>query len=531
MRKLFGKSHTWIKVVAGIMPIAMLFCDVSLYGTAAKKPCDEKKAGYVITEEHESEKYFADGNYDGTASDYENKNSYTGIKGEQTKKYGAVNVLDIVSDRRYGYVGYMQQGCEPVLEGDPVDETDYAARGYIMDSMVNNTPGTAYSNKTQSQYYFNGNFGSINLGDKGKIVDREWGYYNGYFKKVEAGKGVYALCGNDSEMEYDGNYVTSVVMKSLYGVSTGSHTTTTGYDYVWVETPDVDEKDGPKTTKEQMNDGENIYVYNYGKYKYKNANLLSKLFYGDDTEALENDGGVKVFVRTPEELKAEPDLVENADIIFMAHGADTSCQAAYKAYTKYNGEGAAATSYSTGSNDISFDQVISVYKRVVLKQNLAIVTSHGLTNLSNDYNIKKLIFMLYYVNEKNGDAFGSGREFFKNYLKSCNDDNPVFARVKASADSADSTYSDIKISDIAYIDESTGEFVVDDTYSTNYIDGPLIGDVSVLDKSSAAWKYSGKRTSGWSGAFKDDWLLGWTGGTGSFWNQLQSGQVDENGNI
>ena len=520
-------------IMAGVLVICTLAIGLSVYTRLSSTDFqygDEAVKGQVSSN-NELEEVLADYTYDGTDSDYENKeNGWKEINGKGLK-YGKLNVLEIVPDTRYGYVGYMSEGTEPIADTD-------TERGYIMDAMVNNVPGSQYD-AYQTQFYFNGSFGAVNLGDAGEIITQVQGKYSGYFLNVGTGKGVYALCDSGTEYNSEG-YVTNVVMMSKFKISGGNYNHGT-YDYVWVETPDVTFDEGPKTTQTQMSnlkEGDAIYVYEYRKCKYQNNNLLGNLIYKTDD--------IRVFTRTASQLKDEPDLVRNVDIIFLSSSQEAACSASYNAYVKMYGEGAAAGTYDD-SNDIPWEQVLTIYDRVVNKENLAIITAHSLANAGAlNRNMQRLIFMLYNIEDNeylakqsNTSAVtGSGRAFFNNMLpnllKTNEKESEVFAKVKDSADSSDDDYTDIRVSDIVYIDEVTGHMKVNGSYSGKYYQGPISDKVNKLDKSEAKWEYNDgadKDLEQWSSALLEDWMQRWANGYGSFWIQVSGWMKNDDGSL
>lgn len=505
MRIFVSKNHIWGNVVAGVLCLAMVVCDASLLGllNGAQEENTE-----VITEEHKMDEYLVDGDYGGNKSDYENMSNWGKVSGA-APKYGIFNILEIVPDTRCGYVGYMEEGCEPVSD-DPL------FRGYILDAMVNNVPGSQYD-AYQNQYYFNSKFGNINTGST-RIVDQEQGTYDGYFLKVASGTGVYAL--NTSGTTYtsaasgkrDDDEVSNVIMVSLYAEGGGAYNSSYPhgtYDYVWVETNYGSNAEKPKTTRHQMNnlaEGDKIYVYNYRKCKYKNNNLMGELLYGDSSV---DPASIKVFTRTPAQLVDEPDLVQNVDMIFLSEDVDTYSTSSFNAYKVYNGDGGSVGKYSS-SNDIPFDQVMTIYDRVVNDEDCALVASHAF-GLSGSLNIHKLIFMLFAVDDKDynkshtGNVAGSGRAFFNNFIPAFKNKAEEIAKV--SNDGGKTYTESVYGSDFVYIGDD-GTYNVSSNYSGAYFNEPDEG---------WKWDISGYVTTGDTDWHKNDfdgkWLLAWASGT------------------
>ena len=497
MKKFVSKNHIWMSIVAGFVCLAMIVCDASIIG---KTVSEGDKDTEIITEEYKIDEYLADGDYGGNKSDYEYKNTWGGVSSGGVPIFGKLNILEIVPDRRCGYVGYMEEGCEPIAD----NKLD---RAYMMDAMVNNSPGSQWNDASQSQYYFNGMFGNINTGST-PIVGREHGNYDGYFLKVESGKGVYALCTGStsyvSSTGKDSDIVKSVVMTSKFAMSPASDSHG-GYDYVWVEVEYSAGAEKPKTTRHDINNmdvGDKIYVENYPKFKYKNSNLFADLFFG---EPIASDD-IKVFTRTPDELAAEPELVENVDMIFLSANVDTACTEALDTYRGVYGSGASTKSYSS-SNDIPFDQVLKIFDRVVVKQNLSIVTSHALWT-SDNYNIQHLIFMLYCIEEKssfnNKSITGSGREFIKNFIPAYYDDMDEITKVSSDGNGYNTS---AKAADFVYISDD-GKFVCSDKYNNYYYNQPQGGYKFDFGQ------YTTNGDTDWHAtSFEDRWLLQWAWGS------------------
>lgn len=503
MKKFVSKNHIWMSIVAGFVCLAMIVCDASIIG---KTVSEGDKDTEIITEEYKIDEYLADGDYGGNKSDYEYKNTWGGVSAGGIPIFGELNILEIVPDKRFGYVGYMEEGLEPIAD-NKID------RAYIMDAIVNNSPGSQHNDATQSQYYFNGMFGEINTGSE-PIIGREHGNYDGYFLKVESGKGVYALCTGStsyvSNTGKDSDIVKSVVMTSRFAMSPASDSHG-GYDYVWVEVEYSAGAEKPTTTRHDINNmdvGGKIYLENYPKFKYKNSNLFSSLFYEDPSLAADS---VRVFTRTPDELAAEPELVKNVDIIFLSADNDTACTSAMKVYKLYNGNGSTEKSYSS-SNDIPFDQVMTIYDRVVNDENLTIVTSHKLGNLSGTLNIRKLIFMLYQIEDReylkgkdSSKVAGSGRSLINNYIPAFVDNAEEIAKI--SEDGGNTYTKSVYASDFVYISDD-GKYVCTDKYSGEPFNKPQEGI-----RWNVQNQYVTTGDNDWHvGSFEDRWLLKWSPG-------------------
>ena len=567
----FSHKDYWMHIIAGILIVCMLFVDASLYlsitsdnlpyankgGNTASVSADD----FVINENHLLDVAMADGEYSGRGSDYVDdstgKHSYSveeEVEGDDL--YGIVNILEIVPDERMGFAGYTVGGCEPLGETDE-------EREWIMDAMANKTTGN--DDYIYQVPYFVDEIESFWSGVAPSLTYKP-GLYTGYFKKVLPGHGMYKL-GN---VTYSGDKVENVIMYSRFKspnevLNNGSE----GYDYVWVES-DKDSsgeytQKSTYTTRAQLEAGEPIYLYDYKKIKYyNNEEFLCQIYpakvqdssgneYNVDGEhgvyntgnryvmLSENTGnmkavslfkkarnsngnrGIKIFTRTPAQLQEEEnkDLIDNVDLIIIAEHGDSEYDDAYKLYNIAN-KGIKTDSfinnknyYEYSNNDLNFEQVMKIYKRVVVEQNVAIVCSHLCLSESSsqgNMNIWKLMFLLYLVNSKTENdvgVSGSGQEFFKDFMETYKSDAPVIARARQTLDSSS---VDLKACDFVKIDESTGNFIANDYYSGWYyekVDGVgWPGDYPFIQFKD----FASRDTSKWPTSIKDDWLLSGKGG-------------------
>lgn len=564
---LFCNNGYLIHIIAGVLIMCILFADAYVYltFTSVNLPYanDESSTnakssdGLLVVEDHPLETVLADGDWDGKGSDYENKTN-GGIKDysqqewvEGNDAYGIINILEIVPDERMGLVGYTIGGCEPL--GDTSEE-----KAWIMDAMANRSAGTEWG--SWHNPYYKDKFSAISTSSDVPAMTYEFGYYTGYFKKVAKGHGFYAI----GDITYSGNRVTNVVMVSKFATNGESHADT--YDYVWVES-DVDSEGAYTqkdiyTTKDQLEAGENIYVYDYKKVKYlNNEEFLTIIYpakvesggvlyqadgqhgaydtddstrsngvYGDGTNkkavelfktAANSNGnkGIKIFTKTPAQMQLDEnkELIDNVDVIIFGSYQDGTYQAAFKAYNDaYDGiksnAGKSVESYSKGSNDISFEQVMKIYKRVVVDKNLAIACSHsnyGMTN-TNIWKLMRLLFTMNTKDKNEAGVSGSGREFYKDFMESYKDDAPYIARARQNL--SDSPV-DLKAYDFVRIDETTGNFVASDYYNEWYyegVDGKYTPDYDFIKFRDI---YSAD-TESWPTSIENDWLLAGKGGVG-----------------
>ncbi len=535
----------------------------------------------------------ADGVFDGRNSDYENeesgKHSYSTtewIEGDDA--FGIVNVLEIVPDERMGFLGYTIGGYEPL--GSTPEE-----RAWVMDAMANNMPGynkngnDAADNKSWWAYpYYINMFSAVSSASDVPAMTYEFGHYTGYFKKVEPNRGFYKV-NTDYPVEYtsDGK-IKNIVMESKFVLNPSNISSqwTEGYDYVWVESEK--DKDGTYiqkniyTTKEQYENGGNIYLYDYKKTKYLNNEEFLTLIYpakvksGETTyeanpngeirgayeignlyrktgvydtnlkaaelfkEAQNSNGnkGIKIFTRTPQQLQsdANKDLIDNVDLIIIGNSGDGTYDAAMDAYrVRYYGTRLKTdaelnvartnrTKYDK-SNDLTFEQVMKIYNRVVVEGDLAIACSHTCAGVGDlEPNLAKLMFMLFYVNKKSADErgiAGSGRDLFKEFMPSNSSNNKVISKVKklignepgdqrSRSDGEFGSVDELTACDIVWIDEKTGTFNIDSSYSAGlYERVPGLYDGG---PDFAVWKYNADSTRVWPSSILTSWFMSGVGG-------------------
>lgn len=566
---LFLKKGYSMNIIAGVMIACLLLVDASLfksldsqYSSGDNENSDIMFSNdeYEIIENHVLDNVLADGKWEGRGSDYEDpseaKHGYKVREEIKDSKYGIVNILEIVPDQRMGFVGYTIGGCEPL--GETSEE-----REWIMDAMANDETGSD-EYLSQNPYF---------IDDIEALVDPdlpaltyERGKYTGYFKKVANGHGMYKLDG----VEYSGDNVSNVVMTSRFK-NNGSPVSQSadGFDYVWIESEKDSEgnytQKGKYTTKAELESGEPIYLYEYKKIKcLNNEEFLSFIYPAevkdsngtiyrvDGKEGIYHTGdncvmisensknkkvvemyknakdskgnrGIKVFTRTPAQLQKEEDLIDNVDLIIIASHVDSEYVDAYDTYNiAYKGivpdsDLRNKGQYTLDTNDLTFEQVMKIYKRVVVKQNVAIACSQlCLTEISNpgEMNIWKLMFMLYLFNSKDNNetgVSGSGRRFIMDFMETYKDSAPTIARVRGDINSNES-FKDIKASDIVCINEETGKFIVKEDYNNWFYE--KIQDIDGPDYVKWRFRSSDISSSGmkWPTSIKDNWLLAWTEG-------------------
>lgn len=270
--------------------------------------------------------------------------------------------------------------------------------------------------------------------------------------------------------------ITDVSMTSKFQGINGN-TKGISFDYVWVED---DSSELPVSTTAEvgkklnkMKVGDRVYLKNYYKAKYLNNELFwTMIFQGDDGKygipgtsgeqplyldkdasgRYENmrqgskyqlapdasgEGTNKDFVdawkagKTIEVIPCSTDSIqwedlEKADLIVFDGASDGAYQQQPKVYnccfdtTGQNWPGSVSS-----IPDISWEQALEIYKRVVVDGDCAICMAGIFVNHYDDSNLKKLFYMLFGVMDEDapddpskGDkTLGSGREFFLDFLE------------------------------------------------------------------------------------------------------------------
>ncbi len=395
------------QMIAMLLIVCMGSADASIYLNHLQSEENIEDGFCVIKEEHELETAMADGHYDGNNSDSESKDSGIVVSSEGKHLF---NILEIVPTEKKGIIGYTIGGCEPFEEakgiksGNDYIVTPQQMRTAYMDALVNPTPGAYTEHQTNADSVLDSNtlagyLKSINA----KMIDSSvtepfsfvMGNYNGYYKKVPNGKGVYALdsrSGNDA------------VMHSRFYYNSGN------FNYIFVYS------DAPST------DPDDINVTNHKRVKYTNNDKFIVDFLGvSDPQTWKEAHVTEVVTRTPANTTLED--IERADIIFINNGDQMDYyKYAVKVKNLMKGENEAnniSDMFSPTIDFDSFEKVIKIYERVVVREDVAIVveklvcpnkTTDGFTT-----NMHKLMCMLFYVN-KGSEQF-AGRDLFTDYLK------------------------------------------------------------------------------------------------------------------
>lgn len=416
MNNIFRKNHFVVNIVAGICCLAMLICDISLFERI--RPDDGKLM--VINERHDMEKFYADGEYKEKDSDSESAQS-----GEIVVNNGRLlfNILEIVPTEKKGIIGYMIGGCEPfptnsiykdnsgayVFSDDSISGATLIAsvetmKAAHLDAMINKVPG---SNDSNSQnVYMNGDIYLV--GDKyaegngnGSTFAYETGKkYDGCYKYVGAGKGVYAKATSTNGSD------DSVVMVSKYYSSNRSNDG--HFDYIFVY-------------GEAATDSKDIAVTNHRRVKVTNRDkFFIDCYPVSDVADWKSNHKISVVTRSPQTLTDKD--IEDADMIFINNGNNMDYfKYALKVQNRILGNSNLEQDNNvtfSSSLDLTFPQVVKIYDRVVAKEDVAFVASKNCINGTNfDTNLRKLMCMLFFVKQGGGD-YGSGRRLFMDYFKS-----------------------------------------------------------------------------------------------------------------
>lgn len=440
----FSQKGIISNIVAGVLVLCMFVVDMGLLGKLETKS--------VQYEEHELEEAYADGDYKDSNSNYAHDR-----EGDVTSVIDktVVNVLEIVPSEGLAQVGYTVAGCEPLGDTDEMREA-------ILDGLFNMCPGSA---NEQYNNWPKLNDLAMNNNNSFKAMGYTEKEYPGCYKYVGNGNGVYSLGTMSDAVKYKDGYVDDVIMISKY-YDNYKEQSTKKNDYIWIY---GDSNQSRKTTKEQLESNGDIYIsHNYRKKYFNNEEFLSVLYSDSTTTSARGVGGVdgvkgiydfkkngdqltnfvtvangnydkiaewrkthdvNVVTRTPKTLKDED--ISTADIIIMcACESDGSYNKSLDIYNLVNGTSVTKDQFSA-SNDITWNQVIEIYERVVIKQDVAFLASENCSAGNNfDTNIRKLMCMLFFIIDNHTydagndpDRMGSGREMFMDFMKKYVDDS------------------------------------------------------------------------------------------------------------
>lgn len=413
-------------IIAGILIVCMLFADASLYLsiTSDNLPYANKSGDFadisgndfVVYENHLLDVAMADGKYDGTDSSFEISNGGDDqISSSETLYH--FNILEIVRGEGLGTIGFSIAGLEPV-QGDTAE-----MRHACMDALVNGINGGDQNvSKNERPNYIN-NFMTQFSGGNNKPFTTEFkdGGYTGYYKYVGTGNGFYSLV----KGTLDTSSNTAQMVSKYYSDDVNSDRKN---DYIWVDT---DLSISELVNSDTLSD-DDIIVTNHRKNKYVNNDVFLKNFYS--TEEYDSTNGSykatsidkwkkthKVQLRTKAYGDVLDDDIEWADLIYISNGDGVYAQSAYEIYKKAFPDKSLPDRDNLPKINIkNFQQVLAIYDRVAVRQDVAILVDgkQAFNGNNIDNNFCKLVAMLFLVNNvhENGGKYGSGREMFMDFL-------------------------------------------------------------------------------------------------------------------
>lgn len=410
--QLFRKNSITVHIIAAAMIICMGLADASLYIGYALGQKDVDDDLRIVTEEHEIDFALADGEYNGSNSDSENPK---GNPIESNTGKSIFNILEILPSESKGVIGYMISGCMPfenakgIKSGDEYIVTPQQMKEAYMDALANKTPGK--DNESMGVNGINNDFKQLKeqLYVQGGIKPYDFvgGYYDGYYKYVGKNNGVFAK-GEETTYWNNGNKTDIVMYSRFYDYSPSR-----SYDYIFVW-------DDPPSASTQI--GTPIPVTGHRRNRCVNYEKFIKEYLGEsDADTWRRNHICEVTTKTPSSVSL--DDIERADIIFIRDaGDDIYYQHARPLNNLVNGK---ESGYGQGerfaTNDFDdFEKVVKIYERVVIRKDVAIIVEKipaYRTTGNIQSNIHKLIAMLFYVKVGVDGKYGSGREFFTDFMK------------------------------------------------------------------------------------------------------------------
>ncbi len=469
------KTKTSNKIISIILLVALL----------AIIPADGV-ASLVEVEEHDLDIAMADGIFDGNSSDFDM--SVTADVGTKEGKR-IFNILEILPSERMGTIAYTIAGFEPVadaletqievtVKGKKVkkDISISAAdmRKACMDALFNRVPGLrrneggANPQPDQKANTLNSPDTPLNLITQINYSMQESGgeypfdvptgkTYSGYYKYVGSGNGYYAK----STSGKGDNVMVSKFHKN-------ENSNTGKFDYIWIE--------GNAGYEAENGD---IMAPDQPRLKYKNIDkFFIDMYPVDDIEEFKSTHKIEITTRTPKTTDLA--AVERADLIII-NNAGTQMRYYPDALGIYNiihNEDDIATergnTFFEGNDFPSFEIAKKIYERVVIRQDVAIITEKNTSKLykiqkknNGEYvtqntnwqdagvhyqmyvkdreeietNMAKLMRMLYFVNKNvpGKDPQFRGREMFMDFMK-CYVDEPGEEYMKLRRENPDGKY-------------------------------------------------------------------------------------------
>ena len=409
-------------LIAAALIVCMGLADASLYFGYASQKNDISDDLRMITEEHELETAYADGHYDGNDSDSENGGSGSVEIAEGKKLF---NILEILPTEKKGVIGYTIGGCEPfeveeVKQGDKVIATKQQLKQAAMDALVNPNPGSENGNDQNivNNYspakYLKELREKLNESSTTYPFDFEHSKtYDGYYKYVGNNKGFFSVENKGSNPTFKSRFYNS-----------GSD-----FDYIFVY-------------GETSSNPSDINVTGQKRIKYINNEKFIKDWLGktgNDAVKLKNETEFEVTTRTPVSVSLQD--IERADLILLNDaykgdsykfaleiqndllGKDKDLDNGLHFYSPEN-DGTLAKGNRLDFDD--FEKVIRIYERVVVREDAAFVaektcctTYNGGEIQSANTNLRKLMFMLFYVQVGTGENAKkqAGRDLFSDFFK------------------------------------------------------------------------------------------------------------------
>lgn len=399
------KKFNWgkIRLIAGFIVVCMIIGNAGLLNVVINKDYEVETC---IVENHDIEHAYADGDFSKENSDNEErKEDYI----EVNKSKALFNILEIVPNESMGVIGYSVAGCEPIT-----NSKDAVMREACMDALLNKVPGV--NNANDQNLYMNTDMHQLSTkmqeGGVHSAFDFEAGKtYSGYYKYVGDNKGVYAIgLKADNSYEVDKMGKSAIMVSKFYPTA---HKNTGKFDYIWEYTDD-------SASNTTTDDYKYIYVKNHRRLKYINNDKFLRDSYGLTTDSAiatwKNTHQVEVVTKTP--LTVSYANIEKADLIVINSGNNMDYyQNAINIYNKVYNKSFGKDNFSSTIDFPSFEYVIRIYERTVVRQDVALVASRNCINGSLfDTNLRKLMCMLFYVN-KGSAKYGSGREVFMDFMK------------------------------------------------------------------------------------------------------------------
>ena len=411
-RKRFNLSTS---VIAGILVVCMLVLSVSVIGRLSKIDFDytDKEHKAVVTSKEELEQVLADGHFNGKDSDSDIPASdFVPLPNIGKHKF---NILEIVPSKGMGTIGFTIEGWEPV------DCDDAQMRLAYLDAFANPCPGDGNNNN------FNGGRSSgqqainnFNVSLNGALDLRTYVKSTGYYKYVGKGNGVYSKSTSSDAMV--SIYYENKLDNNIKGTGNRDYIWAAG-----APDPNELKPEDVRVSLTEWYNGQSITVEDTQyRNELKNNDLFIKRSLGQsDVEAWKEEHVISLVTRPIADVSVED--IDDADLIIINEGTNdetTRCLELYNILNKPldNSVPYSKEAFSQECDFEKFDRVVEIYDRVVRKEDVAIVSTfkQGLGNGKwVDTNLKKLLHMLYFVKKDvNGtDIAGAGRDMFMDYMK------------------------------------------------------------------------------------------------------------------